>query len=651
MSSKRSKRRRLQNEVHEQLQGITKECNQTQQICSNSNNECDNFNHDCESNINLELHDLDLGNSLNSVEDNVDELVSKTPSSFNFSDTSLKEKLADWSVTHNISHLALNALLKILKPETENLPLCSKTLLKTPRTLNVTIVAGGKYYYFGLACQLKKVLENSSVESTKFPKHLLKSKNMLSLSISTDGLPICKSSNISMWPILVKIDQLPNANPLLVALFCGEAKPSSISEFLNPFVNELKVILCTGIIVNSVNFSLEISGIIADAPARSFVKCVKGHTAYHGCERCEDEGEYFENRVIYSIESARKRTNTSFRLKQDEDHHQRDLFSPFIELDIDMVDDFVLDYMHLVCLGVTRKLIFLWLSGPLSVRLSSYLVKKVNLYLETCRETTPVEFARKPRSLKDIHRYKATEFRQFVMYTGPSALYGVLRKDYFAHFLYLHCAMKILLSNKASVPDFNALAKHLLEIFVKKGQLLYGKKFVIYNVHNLLHLADDGLRFGNLDFVSAFPFENYMQRLKRYVRGQRLQLEQVVKRVYEESVCRSSGKDLHLRKLQTYIKKEKVIHKNFMLNCKLGNNSFVDKSGRYLMLKCINKCNNTLNCIVLNKKEVEWYPIPSKYVDVFIVSKTNIHVDIDISEVIDKCMLVRHSSNEFCVIN
>jgi hypothetical protein len=51
---------------------------------------------------------------------------------------------------------------------------------------------------------------------------------------------------------------------------------------------------------------------------------------------------------------------------------------------------------------------------------------------------------------------------------------------------------------------------------------------MVYNVHSLIHLADDALLYGNFDCVSAFEFENYMQQIKKLLRSKCLPLEQVI---------------------------------------------------------------------------------------------------------------------------
>jgi hypothetical protein len=76
-----------------------------------------------------------------------------------------------------------------------------------------------------------------------------------------------------------------------------------------------------------------------------------------------------------------------------------------------------------------------------------------------------------------------------------------------------------------------------LRFFVSNCADVYGRTMVVYNVHSLLHLADDVQKFKcTLDKVSAFPFENYMQTLKRYVRSANNPLVQVANRLHEFDV-------------------------------------------------------------------------------------------------------------------
>jgi len=52
----------------------------------------------------------------------------------------------------------------------------------------------------------------------------------------------------------------------------------------------------------------------------------------------------------------------------------------------------------------------------------------------------------------------------------------------------------------------------------------------------LVHLADDASKFGPLDNVSCFPFENYLQSLKKFIRKPAFPLQQVIGRLRESTL-------------------------------------------------------------------------------------------------------------------
>lgn len=73
--------------------------------------------------------------------------------------------------------------------------------------------------------------------------------------------------------------------------------------------------------------------------------------------------------------------------------------------------------MHLVFLGIMRKLINLWLSGKLDYRLQHRSVEEISTRLITLlKPAIPVEFARKPRALNCVKLWKATEYRLILLY-------------------------------------------------------------------------------------------------------------------------------------------------------------------------------------------------------------------------------------------
>ena len=67
-----------------------------------------------------------------------------------------------------------------------------------------------------------------------------------------------------------------------------------------------------------------------------------------------------------------------------------------------------------------------------------------------------------------------------------------------------------------------------LQKFVQDSIQLFGPEFVTYNIHNLIHIADDHLRFGSLEEFSAFVFENFLKELKKYVHSGYKPRQQIV---------------------------------------------------------------------------------------------------------------------------
>ena len=79
-------------------------------------------------------------------------------------------------------------------------------------------------------------------------------------------------------------------------------------------------------------------------------------------------------------------------------------------------------------------------------------------------------------------------------------------------------------------------ANQLLKFFVHSAAELYGKNFVTYNVHGLTHLCEVAERYGCLEHCSAYPFESYVQTIKKYVRSTKNPLVQIARRLGEAEI-------------------------------------------------------------------------------------------------------------------
>lgn len=439
------------------------------------------------------------------------------------------QQIAGWATKHSCTRVALNELLEILRHHGNRLPKDVRTLLQTPKIVVTADKCGGKYIYFGLESGILRNLAQKMYHSDD---------NTIHVSTNIDGVPLFKSSNIQFWPILCSFDRF---EPFIVALYCGSSKPEPVQDYLADFLQELQHLVHNGLNYDDITYHISIRAFICDAPARAFLKCVKGHSGYDSCESCKVHGSWNGRVVFNSQEIFPNRTNQEFHDMSYKGHHQH-CRSPLIDAGVSCVEQFSLDYMHLVCLGVVKRLLSFLKQGPKDCRLSHQQKTRISERLEALNGLMPSEFARQPRPLSELERWKATEFRQFLLYSGPVVLRGVVSDDLYNHFLTLTVGMSIMLDSIDEKRNhYLPYAKELLQYFVNKSTAIYGNTFNVYNVHNLLHLSEDVQFFQcSLNDVSGFKYENHLQIIKKLVKNSQNPIAQVTKRLTE--IEKSSSK-------------------------------------------------------------------------------------------------------------
>jgi len=279
-----------------------------------------------------------------------------------------KTELARWAVIHNITFMAVDELLKLCRFHLPHLqlPNSSKTLLKTPKAYAIANISGGQYFHFGLELQLLHLLSSKRCTS-----------NVLEVMLGIDGLPISKSSKKQFWPIL-GICKVLDERPFIIGLYFSlVSKPTSVDQFLQPLVQEFGKLKEMGLWHEHVRFDVKIKCVIADAPARNYIKCCVAFNGYSGCDRCVQKGDW-SGRVIFTDQTASLRTDVDFINQSDKSHHVG--ITPLLLLDIGLVSDVILDYMHLICLGVVKKFLK---KGP--GRRDHFLIERVDNSLFACQ--------------------------------------------------------------------------------------------------------------------------------------------------------------------------------------------------------------------------------------------------------------------------
>ena len=130
-----------------------------------------------------------------------------------------------------------------------------------------------------------------------------------------------------------------------------------------------------------------------------------------------------------------------------------------------MVSQKPTDVMHLVDLEVTKAIIksilmkkvvnnfYRQLFGSRGgVQYNNYVASLSREYA-TYNKYSPSVFARRPRQLEECTKFKATEFRQFFLYTGPVTLKSFLSPAEYANFLCLRLEYRTLFSPDHNIED------------------------------------------------------------------------------------------------------------------------------------------------------------------------------------------------------
>lgn len=587
---------------------------------------------------------------------------SSSCSSDGYSDENLAKLLAVWATDFDVTQNALTALLHLLSRYHPGLPLTAKTLLQTVENVEVVHFKDGSMYsHIGILSNLQQIFDAHSDDPCF-------SGDSLSIQVNIDGIPLHKSSNLQLWPILGILKGSSVEKPFTIGIYAGSHKPQAVREFLHDFIHEFKQMQSSAFLLGGKTYHLLVHSFVCDAPARAMLKQTKLHSGYHSCERCEQRGEHWCHKVVFPATDAVPRTDVRFDELADEQHHVGK--SPLHELGIGFVSQFCLDYMHLVCLGVTRKLLILWMRGPLNTRLSIGLLNRISERLIDLRNALPSEFARRPRTLFDVDRWKATEFRSFLLYTGPVILRGLLSEPLYNHFMLLSASIYCCLNSVTCVHYLQFVRSSLLQ-FVNLAAEIYGKDVLVYNMHSLIHIADDVARFGPLDTISCFPFENHLRSLKKLVRKAEMPLQQIVRRISEQSAWRSltplpavnfvyakheSGPvPDDVKSLPDLTQYKKLNLPGFKLNTTVKDGIILLKNGDVAVVQniLVSRSDTYIVCRkFLRKRSLYEYPLPSCEINVCTVSLICPETaTVSHAAVQQKCVCVptRHD-NEFAVL-
>lgn len=417
------------------------------------------------------------------------------------------------------------------------------------------ISSGNSFYTWSIKSQLLNLFKQADIlkamrnarksdktdisdvcDGSQYAKLNINFPNSISLACNTDGVPLFNSSNKVLWPVYFIVNELPfalrNTCMLLSALWLGSGKPR-VECLFKPIVDEL-VNLCTSGFSwlydgNLVTTTVRLAFVTCDSVARPILQNMKQFNGEFGCPFCLMKGDVVAKGRghvrSYSGNEAERRTHLQvLRNAQEALQQNRCVFGvkgPSILSVIpkfDIVRNFVPDYMHAVLLGTVRQLVFLWLdtkshSKPYYLGHKS---KEIDSLLLSLRP--PSEIKRSPRSL-DLRKYwKASEWRNFLLFYSFPCLKGVLPLKYMLHWHLLIFSIFNLMKTPIK-PDVLRKCNLALHKFAGLMADLYGEENCSFNIHLLTHLASSVRWWGPLWATSAFVFEDANGRLLNFFHG------------------------------------------------------------------------------------------------------------------------------------
>lgn len=369
------------------------------------------------------------------------------------------------------------------------------------------------------------------------------------LTMNADGLAVYKTGGKSVWALQLLQNYLPTKirykpeNIIVVALFFGH-KPN-MKRLLHPLILELEKLIEDGIHVTinmqDCNIRPVLAACTVDLPAKHSLMNINSFNGYYSCTVCEHPGKQVERSNGRSFPRYTFQTNpapirdtretlqimSNTTMRRNPIKGIRDISALTAVPAFDIINGITIDYMHCVCLGVFKRLLWLWLDPSNHGKRFYLSVDQINIINARLTKIKPCSYiSRRPENIKKFGTYKAHEFRTFFLYYLRPCCEGVLPKEFLEHTQLLCSAIYIFLGTNISPEEMRKASSRINE-FVEKFEKLYGAEHMVMNIHSLLHLEWSVKNWGPLWAQSAFCFENMNGVLARFVKGNRFPLHQI----------------------------------------------------------------------------------------------------------------------------
>jgi hypothetical protein len=397
-------------------------------------------------------------------------------------------------------------------------------------------------------------------------------QNSLMLRLGLDWFKAGDGSPYSVGALFIVIDSLPSHlrnnsnNVILVAVLPGPREQTNIqlNHILDRLVDDLEVLylgkpmaICGMPGLHKVRASLHC--ISCDLPASFKLSGFMASNAFMACRRCNirfnarsdtpTQRDFTEHLALSTVPQRNSKEHiqngilwknaTSSVARSQLENINGSKYSSLMRMShVGLVERTIFDTMHLLYLGVAKKLLQGWSKKILDPDTFAPVLTKAALdgmaaEIPNIVLPTGFEFHYPSKVANGFSEMKSDEFRVFILALSPlvllKRLYGVHKEIWLNFYL----GNKILAQPVLSDDDIKSVKLHF-DLVVQLAAGAYGDVHVPPNYHNMKHMHEDCTLFSGIKNYWCYTLERGNFQLKNVNNNHKLGFEVTLMKNYNE---------------------------------------------------------------------------------------------------------------------
>lgn len=318
-------------------------------------------------------------------------------------------------------------------------------------------------------------------------------------------------------------------------------KEPQMNTFLRPFVQQANNLFEKKIVWTSDERIVVRSRFVAfccsaDSKARYSIFNMSQYNAHYGCTICYYYGSYIEGSMRYPLTShdeVRKRTHDGIiidmRTAFENEQTIRGVCGPSELMNLqgfNLIRGQAIDVLHCIWIGVAQKHTNLLLkSVGYEYYINSDTKAIINQRLKVIK--IPTILSRKPRSLEQMPKWKAIEWRNWLLFYAIPCLQGCIPQKYIDHLAMLSNTVFLLSQGVIRRQDLER-ARELMHRYIALYERYFDKRHIIYNIHLAEHLLECIEDLGPSWVHSTCGLESWNYKLRKMITSPKGIVQQIV---------------------------------------------------------------------------------------------------------------------------